>query len=250
MVKAMKDVIELLCKLVLSQAPEHSEWITNSLEKLSQGAAERDLYIFFGLAPRRLGKSDLRLSPEIRSAARAARPGWSLDGWTVDGAARVLALLEFRRTRAFAEIFKDFRRTADVAELITLYRGLPLYPDPEDLHFEVGEGLRSNLRSVFEAIAHDNPFPKEQFDQHRWNHMVLKALFVGSPLAPIQGLDDRANADLALMLVDYARERQSAGRPISPELWPLVQRFRNDPQISAALQRFHADGFTFKEMVQ
>jgi PAS domain S-box-containing protein len=37
--------------------------------------------------------------------------------------------------------------------MIALYRGLPLYPDPESLHFECGEGLRSNLKPVFEAIA-------------------------------------------------------------------------------------------------
>ena len=55
--------------------------------------------------------------------------------------------------------------------------------------------------------------------------MVLKALFEGSPLYLIDGLDDWANADLAAMLVAYAHERWSAGRPVSPELWRSVGPF-------------------------
>lgn len=65
--------------------------------------------------------------------------------------------------------------------------GLPLYPEPADIEPWVGEGLRTNMRSVFEAIAHENPYPMHYLDTHRWNHMVLKALFVGSRLAPIEG---------------------------------------------------------------
>jgi hypothetical protein len=121
--------------------------------------------------------------------------------------------------------------------MITLYRGLPLYPEPEALHFEVGEGLRSNIRAVFEAIAHGNPYPREQFDQHRWNHMILKALFVGSRLAPIEGLDDRANPELARILRDFAHERWAAGRQAPPELWRCVGPFAADEEALEDLQR-------------
>ena len=37
----------------------------------------------------------------------------------------------------------------------------------------------------------------EQFSEAMWNQMVVKALFIGSTLAPIQKLDERRNADLA-----------------------------------------------------
>ena len=66
--------------------------------------------------------------------------------------------------------------------------------------------------------------------------MVLKALFVGSALRPIQGLDARANPPLARMLSDYAHERWAAGRPVSPELWRCVGRFA-DAAALADLQR-------------
>ncbi len=235
----------LLRMWVLRQAGDAADWFAGALDGM---AAERDLHIVLGLAPRRLGKADLALTPEDRKAADAAYPGWDPSGWSVDGAARVCALLTFRSKRPFAEVFKDLRRTSDVAEMIALYRGLPLYPEPDALHFECGEGLRSNLKPVFEAIAHTNPFPRDHFDEHRWNHMILKALFVDSQLAPITGLDERANPELARILIDYARERWAAGRPVTPELWRSVKPFMDDPAIKAELDRARAEGHALEEL--
>jgi hypothetical protein len=84
------------------------------------------------------------------------------------------------------------------------------------------EGVRSNMRVVFEAVAHRNPYPAEQFDEQAWNQLVLKALFVGSTLEPVVGLDARRNPALARMLCDYAHERWAARREVSPELWRCV----------------------------
>ena len=84
------------------------------------------------------------------------------------------------------------------------------------------EGARTAMRPVFEAVAHANPYPAEVFDEAGWNQLVLKALFIETTLAPIQGLDRRANPTLARMLCDYAHERWAAGRPVSPELWRCV----------------------------
>lgn len=229
----MEQASDLLLKWVLDRAGDEVDWVRQSLSGIASSRQERELYIFMGLAPRRLGKADLSLSAEDLAAADAACPGWSPQGWSIDGAARILALLSAPPTRSFADRFKDLRRTADVAELIALYRGLPLYPDPESLHFEVGEGLRSNIKAVFESIAHDNPFPRDAFDDHRWNHMILKALFVDSSLRPILGLEARANAELARILVDYAKERMAAGRPVPDDLWIPLAPFRDDPEVAA-----------------
>jgi hypothetical protein len=229
--------LDLLRRWVIDQAGDQADWFDEALTALGRSPVERDLHILLGLAPRRLGKADLRLMAQDLADADAVRPGWDPSGWSLDGAARVAALLAFRGQRPFAESFKDLRRTADAGELIAFYRGLPLYPEPGSLDFEAGEGLRSNLRPVFEAIAHNNPFPRDHFDEHRWNHMVLKALFVGSELAPIAGIDARANPELARILIDYARERWAAGRPVTPELWRPVRPFMDDPAIRAELDR-------------
>jgi HEAT repeat protein len=73
-----------------------------------------------------------------------------------------------------------------------------------------------------------------------WNQMVVKALFIGSTLAPIQKLDERRNADLARMLVDYAHERWAAGRTVSPELWRCVGPFAGEAYIEELLRVFES----------
>ncbi len=207
------------------QLPEAAfDWLAGQLEALQQESSDRKLHIALGMIPRRLGKDDLALSEADLKAAETARPGWDPRGWSVDEAARILVLLA-TADGDFTERFTALCSSAEVGEAIALYRGLPLYPDPAALEDQAAEGLRTNMRAVFEAVAHRNPFPRERFDEDRWNQMVLKALFIGSTLHPIQGLDERANPALAAILIDYAHERWAAGRAVSPELWRCVGPF-------------------------
>ena len=207
-------------------------WLDAQLAALRQEAAHADLEIALGMIPRRLGKAELALTDADLAAAGKAVEGWDPRGWGVTDAARILVLSGLPAAgKPFAERFRSLCRTADVTELVTLYRGLPLYPDPAALEDQVGEGLRTNMQVVFEAIAHRNPYPKAHFDDHRWNHMVLKALFIDSRLAPIEGLDERANAELARIMCDFAHERWAAGRPVPFEIWRCVGPFASDTTL-------------------
>jgi hypothetical protein len=198
-------------------------WLDDQLAKIGSDGSDRELHIALGMAPRRLGREDLALTADDLKAAKAARRGWDPRGWSVDDAARILLLCRADGDdEQFAARFTDLCRSADVAEAVALYRGLPLYPAPERLEAQAAEGVRSNMRAMFEAVAHHSPYPREQFDENRWNQMVVKALFIGSTLHPMQGLDARANPALARILCDYAHERWAAGRQITPELWRCV----------------------------
>ena len=212
------------------------------MDKLAADPSDRTLHIALGMVPRRLGKADLALEPAELAAAQDARPGWDPADWSVDEAARITVLCETAGSDlAFAARFTDICRSADVAEAIALYRGLPLYPVSDPLDEQAAEGVRTNIRAIFEAVAQRNPYPRERFDQNRWNHMVLKALFIGSRLAPIQGLDERANPELAQILSDYAHERWAAGRPVTPELWRCVGPFAEGAAL-ADLERVAESG--------
>ena len=226
MSKNVNKNLELWLQARLSD--DNWQWLQSRLTLHRESGAVRDLHISLGLVPRKLGRADLNLSEaEIDAARRASNYVLDTREWTIETTARILMLTSVadQDAKAFAPLFKDLCRTADLNESITFYRGIALYPHSAELDAQIGEGLRTNIRAVFEAIAHHNSYPCEHFDQNRWNHMVLKALFIDSTLGPIQGLDERANAELAHILCDYAHERWAAKRAVTPELWRCVGPF-------------------------
>ena len=227
-------------------APDAAAWLRDAALRLEGGGSDRDLYRDISLVSRRCGKAPLALSAAELAAADAARAGWNPSSWTVDQAARIALLLATGDDGArFAARLDALCATADVDELVAFYRGLPLYPDAPRHRARAAEGVRSNMKVVFEAVAHHNPYPAEQLPEEAWNQMVLKTLFVGSALHPVQGLDARANPALARMLSDYAHERWAAKRSISPELWRCVGPFANEHEgrtLLADLRRVLAQG--------
>lgn len=219
-----KDVLRQWLLRQLDQA--QTSWLEFLGERLSVATTDQALYLAISQVPRQLGKADLALSDSDLTHARRVRPGWDARGWSVDQAGRLYLLLTYGGSGdAFAKRLAQLMATADVAEEISFLRGLPLYPNQERHEGVARKGCRTNIRPVFEAVAHNNPYPREQFDENAWNHLVLKALFVGSTLHPIQGFDVRANADLARIMSDYAHERWAAGRSMTPEIWRGVGPF-------------------------
>jgi hypothetical protein len=216
--------LELLTRWLARQLPaDAAAWLQKSSAQTRSSGKDADLYLAVSLVTRKLGKADLVLSDADLRDANASRPGWDPRDWSADQAARVLLILALEQDpQRLARALDQLCNSADVSELVAFYRGLPLYPEQPRYLARATEGLRTNIKGAFEAIALRNPYPSEQFPQAAWNQMVLKALFVGSALWPIVGLDRRANAELARMLCDYAHERWSAGRPVSPELWRCV----------------------------
>ncbi|MEM8486086.1 MAG: EboA domain-containing protein [Bacteroidota bacterium] len=217
-------------------------WVTDKSQKIAAGADDWVFFTSFSAVPRYTGKADLRLDANERQAASHARTNWHPENWSVDQAARALMALSLPNTPVapYIEKLEKVFNAADIGESVVLYQILPLYPHPEKFVDRAAEGLRSNMTSVFEAVALRNPFPAEYFEENAWNQLVLKSCFVGSTLHRIMGLDARANATLAEILVDYAHERWAAGRVVTPELWRPVGPFATDNHL-ADLQRVLED---------
>jgi len=214
---------ELLQQWFVARLPADARaWLAEAAQRLRNGS-DTDLYRSISLVSRKIGKADLALTTAELKQANAAREGWDPSDWSLDQAARIYLLLVSGTDGAtFLRRLDQLCNTADVGELVAFYRGLPLYPDQPRYVLRAAEGIRTNMKAVFEAVAHRNPYPAEQLAEPAWNQMVLKTLFIGSTLHPVSGLDRRANPALARMLCDYAHERWAAGRPISHELWRCV----------------------------
>jgi hypothetical protein len=215
-----------------------AEWFRGAIDGVVHATSDRALGVAIGLAPRRLGRADLALGDDDKRRAAALRPGFDPSDWSVDQVARVALMIASHdgSDAAFAARLDGFCSSAELNELIALCRGLPLYPGAALLEPRAREAVRSGMKPVFEAVAHNNPYPNEVFAEDAWNHMVVKAMFIGSSLWPIQGLDARANPHLARMLVDFAQERWAAGRPVGAELWRCVAPYA-DAEGVAALTR-------------
>ena len=235
------QVRALLYRWLTKQVPpEKLDWLSGKLEQLAKEHSERLLFTTFSAVPRYIGKADLQLDEDDVSAAESARSGWMPQQWSLDQVGRSLLLLSLSSEDSdlyHARIEKLFG-AADVSEQIALYQCLPLFPHPERFVSRAAEGLRTSIDAVFNVIVLDNPFPGDYFSQETWNQMVLKAVFVGSQLHRIQQLDERANAELARMLLDYAHERWAAKREVTPELWRPVGPFLNEQGLSDLEQVF------------
>ena len=223
------DLLELwLAKKI---TPAALTWLKDKRSQISQGGLPKVFFTAFSAVLRYTGKQNLDLTPEDWELAQKARLGWSPMHWSVDQAARTLLVLALP-SATFLQILEQAFTCADIGELVALYQALPLIPHPEQLCDRAAEGVRSNITAVYNAIALRNPFPAEYFSDLTWNQMILKALFLGSPLHLIFGLEKRRNLELAKMLVDYAHERWAAKRPVSFELWWLVGKFATPAMLT------------------
>lgn len=249
----MKSIVSKVNKLLhqwLLQSVSQSgiDWLEQKQAQITSGGAERVFFTAFSAVPRYLGKQNLQLTSQDLQAAQEAIPGWNPGNWSVEQAGRTLLVLALPHNDAqgYVRSLDKLFSSADMGELVALYQSLPLLPHPELHRQRAAEGIRSNMSNVFQAIALRNPYPANYLDNAAWNQMVLKAVFVGSPLHLIWGLDRRANPELAKMLTDYAHERWAAKRPVTPELWRPVGKYA-DSAIIADLEKVLMNGDTAEQ---
>ena len=197
-------------------------------------------YLAFSGTPRKVSKVPLQLEEAQISALRTINPAFNLETWTVDELCRV-ALMTALPARKNKEILDKLFSTADMRESVALFKGLIYLDNANAFVLRAIDGLRTNIQHVFDAIALDNCFPSKYFEEAPWNQMVLKALFMDRPIYRIDQLDERKNATLAAILHDYAHERWSAHRKVSPELWRSIVGFV-DEAISDDLKKVIAEG--------
>ena len=221
----------------------------------------------FALIPRKVGKAVICLEKEQVEAIKVIRSGLSIEGWSVDRLCRVYLLMKLDSSDkdVYFRLIDNLFLAAEMSELVALYSALPVLAYPGLWVKRCSEGIRSNIGLVLESIMYNNPYPAENLDQAAWNQLVLKAFFTDKNVHLIYGLDERANAELAYILSDYAHERWAAFRSINPQLWRLTTKFLDVrlfddikkvmregdtvDQRAAALAAYHSDYFPAKDFI-
>jgi hypothetical protein len=216
-------------------------WFRGALDEVSRTSSDRALGVAIGMAPRRLGKAALDLGADDLARAATLRRGFDPAGWSVDQLARIaLMVVSYRGDIDFADRLDRYCATAEINELIALCLGFAIYPVTAPIEPRAREAIRSGMKPVFEALAHRNPYPTEVFSEDHWNQMVVKAIFIGSSLWPIWGLDRRGNPELARMLVALSQERRAANRPISAEIWRCIAPHADREGMAALISAWRA----------
>jgi muconolactone delta-isomerase len=202
------------------------------LIKSEDNAAQ--LNLLFTAISRKSGKKIINLNDDQRKQIGSAFPGFYIDDWPLPKLCRVWILMQVNAAKEdiYCNKIESLFKNAEMNELAALYAALPVFAYPKKWVNRCIEGIRSNIGIVLEAIMYNNPYPSKFLDQRAWNQLVLKAFFTDKDVNSIIGLDDRANLQLALTLIDYAHERWAAKRPVNTQLWRLVGKFINETNFS------------------
>lgn len=206
----MADLISELVDIVARVAPPDAvAWL---MEQLVFDPAK--FHAAFAGAGRRLGKAPID-QRDAERLARAAVPWSPAAGADECGrAALVLAAVGALDAADHVPLVRDLIRRGEVRERQAVLRVLAGLPDPARFVDVAIDTCRTNVQSVFEAIACDNAYPSRHFPDPAFHQMVLKALFIGAPVGRVVGLAERTTDELVRMVDAYVSERVAAGRPI------------------------------------
>jgi hypothetical protein len=179
----------------------------------------------YTVAARRVGKTAVAPAADVRARLESGGLPWPPDGRGADELARGALLLRASAVVAGGELeglVHDVYQRGDTRERQAVLRTLPLLPEPGRFLPLAVDACRTSIQPLFEAIACENGYPAAHFPEPSFNQMVLKALFLGVPLARITGLPRRITGELRRMAADYASERRAAGRPVPADIGVLV----------------------------
>lgn len=214
--------------------PDERDGFASSLQALTTPDATLESLLSHSSLVRRRWRS--MSLPWADSEARIETPAGTvpLTNWSVIDAARAIYLLTMATNETRLDLVSDFYRQGDEGEKISIIKLLPLIPDACS-HIDIAlDAGRTNSQALFASLIRDNPYPARCYDEHAFNQLVLKALFMQLDIDGIIGLVERANPELSRMCLDYINERQAAGRSLPDDIWLALTPHANE-EASALL---------------
>lgn len=196
------------------------EWLDRTFSRLATPLDRNIFGAAYAGARRRLGGVTVILGAGEQATLQSAEL-LAFNGRTLDEfyrSALLMRAFECLPTVDHAPFINEVYLHGDNFERQALLRALTFLPGPERFVATAVEACRTNAQCIFEAIACDNPYPLRYFPELNFNQMVLKALFIGSPLARVMGLEERITSELVRMAENYATERRSAGRSVPEDI--------------------------------
>ncbi len=208
---------QLFEKIKQYASPKEISWV-----EAKSDSSLQSLQTAFVATPRFVSKNIINSTETINEV--------NINDWTLDRLVRVYLLntLDSSDKDIYTKTLDTLFETAENNEAVALISALPFFAYPEYWLLRSTDAVRSNIGLIFDAIAFQNPFPMQNFSELAWNQLVLKCIFNDKPIHRIQGLNERANHELANSISNLAHERWAAGRTIPAQAWRLVSKFMNE----------------------
>ncbi|MGC1515945.1 MAG: EboA domain-containing protein [Maribacter sp.] len=209
---------------------ESVSWLMDRIEKLAIEKSAKDLFMTYSILS---SKFDSEEPVSFAEAYGIHSHYFKIHSANLLQIARMYLLSEVLRQDEtfYTPKVANIIEVADTGELETFLKYLVVLPNPGAYRKTAVEALRTNIAVVFDAIALNNPYPAQHFNDQQWNQMYLKAAFMERDLSQIEAVDQRANEDLSRIIFDYAHERWAAGRTIDPLFWRPVSTFLNEERL-------------------
>jgi len=213
-------------------------WLSDAQQTLrDDDDLQNALLTLSAMARRRLGAGPLPdTTPPIETSAGAL----PIDHWSLADAGRALLLLS-ACNRLPQEPANWLFRHGDERERAAVVRALSLLPEPRQAKPLALEAGRTNSLPLFAALAQYNPYPADCYDEHEFNQLVLKALFLGIAITPVVGLQRRANPELSRMCEAYIDERRAAGRGFPCDIWLAIAPHTSEAGRTLLFEHLAAD---------
>ena len=220
-----KDIGIQLFKIIEGNvAKDAVHWLADKIDVILEVKSTKDLYLTYSLIATKFTMNNTfdtsEANTDVREYIRTQQGN-------IQQVARMYLLLKVLEADEdfFSQKVANIIEVADTSELETFLKFLVWLPNAETYKMVAVDALRTNISTVFNAIAFNNPYPAKYFDEQQWNQMYLKTAFMQGDLSAILDIDKRANKDLARIISDYAHERWAAGRDIDPDFWRPVSKF-------------------------
>ncbi len=221
----LSDTKELQAILGKNLDSQTNDWIQEKLDTIISSTSAKDLYLTYSLLATKIN-SDRPLDTNSLENDQLRNYLMVQKANTLQIARMyLLAKVLEAKPSYFQPKVANLIQVADTKELETFLKFLVLLPEAEYYKGVAVEALRTNITTVFDAISAHNPYPAKYFNDQQWNQMYLKAAFMQQDLSLILDVDNRANADLARIISDYAHERWAASRNVDPMFWRPVGGF-------------------------
>jgi hypothetical protein len=217
MTRRLRDPGELEHALALAARPEGLAWFEDARAEVA--ATPAAIRMRFPSVGREVGRDPLDPDGDPDD----------VHAWTTDDAGRALLLVALGG--AAEDELPDLYRFGDAAERRGLLRALPYLEVDERAIALVDDAIRSNDTRLIAAAL--GPYATAYLDPAGYDQAVLKCVFVGVPIAPLDGLSERATPEGARMLAAFVHERVAAGRDVPSEVWLVIDRYPPESELRA-----------------